>query len=85
MSGNCAAAWNENTCLKEMGSEVRCRSRLAAAGTSVRRRPCHRPTLLNIIYPDTWGPWESVDCGIRDRDSERLAGHDLELFGPRTG
>jgi hypothetical protein len=34
------------------------------------------PTLLNVIYPDIWGTWESVDCGIWElSDSERQAGH----------
>ena len=50
------------------------------AGTSVRRRPCHRPHLLNIIYPDNMVARESVECSIREAsDSERLAGHDLEV------
>jgi len=31
------------------------------------------------------GTRESVDCGVREvRDSERQAGHDLSLIGPKT-
>ena len=51
--------------------------RVAAAGTSVRRRPCHRPHPIEHNVSRHAEPRESVDCGIREvSDSERQAGQE---------